>query len=120
MKFTDSHEWIHIKEGMGVVGITAYAQQELGEIVYIELPKVGKVVRQGEEVCVLESTKAAADIYAPLSGEIIEINVSLKENVSTLNHSPQKEGWLFKIKLSKPQEEDGLLEESEYLNMIHR
>ena len=120
MKFTDSHEWIYIKEGVGVVGITAYAQQELGEIVYIEFPKVGKLLKQGEEACVLESTKAAADIYAPLSGEVVEINMDLKESISKLNQSPQKEGWLFKIKLSKPQEEDALLEESEYLNMSHR
>lgn len=97
MRFTDSHEWIEEGVNLKKVGITAHAQQELGDIVYVELPKVGSQVKKGEVVAVLESTKAAADIYAPITGKIIEVNTQLKEDPSPLNHSPEKEGWIYKI-----------------------
>src|SRR5688500_16653619 len=106
MKFTESHEWIEVHSNVGVVGITDYAQKELDDIVYIELPKVGKHVKAGEEAAVLESTKAAADVYSPVSGTIIEVNQSLVTASELVNRSPEKEGWLFKIKLSDPQELD--------------
>lgn len=110
MKFTESHEWIDVHEGIGTVGVTNYAQKELGDIVYVELPKVGKAVRAGEEAAVLESTKAAADVYAPVSGLIIEVNELLNSASDLVNKSPEKEGWLFKIKLSIPDEMDHLLD----------
>jgi glycine cleavage system H protein len=118
MKFSESHEWIKLEGEIGIVGITNYAQQELGEIVYIELPIVGKQIKAGEEIAVLESTKAAADIYSPVSGEIIEINQLLHGFSEKINQYPENEGWLFKIKLSQPAELENLLSEEQYLQLI--
>ncbi|MBI2742879.1 MAG: glycine cleavage system protein GcvH [Chlamydiales bacterium] len=119
MKFTPSHEWIRL-EGteIGVVGITQQAQTELGEVVYIELPIVGKRVKAGDEVAVLESTKAAADIYSPVSGEIVEINTQLKDASEKINTSPESEGWLFKIKLVNPAELELLLDRKSYIALL--
>jgi|SRR5579872_789125 len=118
MKYTESHEWIKVEGEIGIVGITSYAQKELGEVVYLELPQVGKVVKGGEEIAVLESTKAAADIYSPVSGEIIATNDSLKQNVDQVNKAPESEGWLYKIKLSHPAELEALLERLQYLSLF--
>lgn len=118
MKFTDSHEWIKVENGIGTVGITDYAQKELGEVVYIELPSVGKQVKAGQEVAVLESTKAAADIYSPVSGEIVEINQKLGDFIHHINASAEFEGWLFKIKLSDQSETEKLLKREEYLDLV--
>jgi glycine cleavage system H protein len=118
LKFTTSHEWIQIEEDIGIVGITTHAQKELGEIVYLELPLIGKRIAMGEEACVLESTKAAADIYAPVSGEVIAINTDLKESIHKINQEPQKSGWLFKLKLTHPHELEELLDESEYSSLL--
>ncbi|MBI2812251.1 MAG: glycine cleavage system protein GcvH [Candidatus Melainabacteria bacterium] len=118
MRFTQSHEWIQVDNGIGTVGITDHAQRELGEVVYIELPAVGKHVKAGDEVAVLESTKAAADIYSPVSGEIIEINQKLSDFIYHINRSAEGDGWLFKIKLADPKEADGLLEREQYLGMV--
>jgi glycine cleavage system H protein len=112
MKFTETHEWIELSKeenNVGIVGVTAFAQKELGEIVYVELPQVDKEIKKGEEVAVLESTKAAADIYSPVSGTIIEINKRLTSQPELINHSPENEGWIFKIRLSNPKEWDTLL-----------
>lgn len=119
-KYSPSHEWIEIEGSQGVVGITKYAQGELGEVVYVELPLVGKKVEVGEEVVVLESTKAASDIYAPVSGEILEVNSALKEgqNISKLNQDPEGEGWLFKIRIL-PSDVECLLTENQYRELIH-
>lgn len=116
MKFTESHEWVELESGgdIAVIGVTDYAQQELGEIVYVELPEVGKSVKSGEEAAVLESTKAAADVYAPVSGIIVAVNQKLKEASELINRSPEKEGWIFKIKLTNPQELQNLLEADLY------
>jgi glycine cleavage system H protein len=118
MKFTPSHEWIRLEGEIGTVGITVQAQGELGEVVYIELPQVGKRVKSGQEVAVLESTKAAADIYAPVSGEILEVNQTLTEFCEKINSSPEKEGWLFKIKVENPLELGHLLDHEEYLTLL--
>ena len=114
MKFTETHEWIEVEDAIGTVGITEYAQKELGDIVYVELPKVGKEVKAGDEVAVLESTKAAADVYTPVSGTIFEVNKTLEHASELVNSSAEKEGWLFKIKLSQPQELDKLLDKAAY------
>src|SRR3989304_4998764 len=108
MKFTDSHEWIDLNQGVGTVGISTFAQKELGQVVYIEMPKVGKQVKAGEEVVVLESTKAAADIYAPVSGQIVAVNEALTGQIDLLNRAPEKEGWLFKIQVENLDELKGL------------
>ncbi len=118
MKFTDSHEWIHVEDEIGTVGITHHAQKELGEVVFIELPAVGKRVKAGQEVAVLESTKAAADIYSPVSGEIVEINQKLGDFIHHINSSAETEGWLFKLKLSDHSETDKLLDREEYAALV--
>lgn len=114
MKFTETHEWIDVKDGIGIVGVTEYAQKELGDIVYVELPKIGKDVKKGEEAVVLESTKAAADVYAPASGKIVEVNTLLNDASDLVNRSPEREGWLFKIALDNPKELDQLLDQEAY------
>ena len=118
MKYTESHEWIDLEENVGTVGVTNYAQKELGDIVYVELPEVGSEVNVGDEVAVLESTKAAADIYAPVTGTIVEINDALNDQPEEINISPMDEGWLFKIELQKPEELEQLMEEKEYKETI--
>ncbi len=112
MKFTDTHEWVQIssEEGVATVGVTSFVRKELGEIVYVELPEVGKTVQAGEEVAVLESTKAAADVYAPVSGVITAVNRELKAQAELINRSPENEGWLFRIAMSRPQEFETLLD----------
>ena len=118
MKYTESHEWIDLEDSVGTVGVTHYAQKELGDIVYVELPEVSKQVKAGDEVAVLESTKAAADIYSPVSGTIVEVNQALNDHPEDINLSPLDEGWLFKIKLNDHEELDQLLKESEYLEIV--
>jgi glycine cleavage system H protein len=119
MKYTATHEWVVIESGkQAIVGITQHAQKELGEIVYVQLPQIGSELKAGEEVAVLESTKAAADIYSPLSGVITEINEELLENIDRLNEEPEKRGWLFKIKPTKREELEQLLEKVDYEALI--
>ena len=118
MKYTPSHEWIVCESDIGTIGITLYAQKELGEVVYIELPTVGKKIQKGEEIAVLESTKAAADIYSPISGEIIEINQSLVDDCDKINRSPEKEGWLCKVRLSNIEELSMLMADGEYKELV--
>lgn len=119
MKFTESHEWIELKDGIGIVGITEYAQKELGDVVYVELPKINHPVKKGEEAAVLESTKAAADVYSPVSGTILEVNASLADRSELVNQSPEGDGWLFKVKLSDPKEMESLLERDAYQAKFH-
>lgn len=113
MKFTDTHEWVVIENGIATVGVTDFAQRELGDIVYVELPKIGKSVKRKDEAAVLESTKAAADVYSPLSGEIVEVNTLLTTHAETINHSPVKDGWLFKLKPSDLKEYEELLDQED-------
>ncbi|MFY7843335.1 MAG: glycine cleavage system protein GcvH [Rhabdochlamydiaceae bacterium] len=118
-KYTETHEWVRgDSEQTALVGISNYARQELGEIVYVEMPKVGSLIEQGEQVSVLESTKAAADIYSPVSGKIIGINNILNKDLQPLNQQPEEEGWLFKIEISKKEELDHLLDEESYKHLI--
>lgn len=117
-KYTPSHEWVRLEGGIATVGITSHAQEELGEIVYVELPQLGKKVGAGEEIVVLESTKAAADIYSPVSGEILEVNTHLKSEPFLINQDAQNKGWLFRIKLSSPSELDTLLTHQQYLLLV--
>lgn len=114
MKYTESHEWVDVKDQKGRVGITAHAQKELGEIVYIDFPKIGTEIKLGGEIAVLESTKAAVDIYSPITGKITAINEKLKENVSLINSDPEGEGWLFELTVTKSAELELLLEHTTY------
>jgi glycine cleavage system H protein len=118
MKFTESHEWIEIKNGLGTVGISKHAQKELGEIVYVELPEEGKTVKAGKEAAVLESTKAAADVYSPVSGIIEAVNKNLTIAPELVNQSPENEGWIYTIRLSNPAELEALMTEEQYLSKL--
>lgn len=121
MKYTETHEWIELDNdnGAGVVGVTMFAQKELGDIVYVELPKIGKQVKKGDEVAVLESTKAAADVYSPVSGTIVAVNVALNDHPELVNKSPEQEGWLFKLSLDRVGEMDTLLDRNSYSSKLH-
>lgn len=119
MKFTETHEWIEVEEGIATIGITDYAQKELGEIVYVELPEVGKQIQAGEESAVLESTKAAADVYSPLSGTVEEVNVALKNAPGLVNTSAESEGWIFKVSLINKEELQPLMDEDSYRAKFH-
>lgn len=114
MRFTESHEWISIEGDIGTVGITEHARKELGEIVFVELPTVGKFVRAAEETAVLESTKAASDVYAPVAGEIVSVNHELQNSCASINQFPEAQGWLFKLKVSNRGEADTLMNRDEY------
>jgi glycine cleavage system H protein len=116
MYYSDSHEWVRVEGEKGTVGISKHAQKELGEIVYVQLPKVGQEVKAGEEVVILESTKAAADIYSPVSGKIVKVNEALKEDIALINISPENEGYLFEIVLTHPDEIKKLIPQSDYLS----
>lgn len=118
MRYTDSHEWVLIQGNVGKIGISEYAQKELGEVVSIAFPQVGQVVRAGEEICVLESTKAASDVYSPVSGKVIAINENLKENPDLINQSPEKLGWLFQVELADVSEVERLLSPLDYQKLI--
>ena len=110
VKYTKEHEWIRVEEGMGVVGITDYAQEQLGDIVYVELPEVGAKVTQGAEAAVVESVKAASEIYAPVGGEVTEVNQNLADNPGTVNTDAMGEGWFFKMKIADTDEVDRLMD----------
>lgn len=118
MKYTDTHEWIQIEENEGIVGISTHAQHELGEVVYVELPPIGTQLQAGEEAAVIESTKAASDIYCPVSGTVIAVNERVKENPALINSSSEEEGWLFKIFVGNRSELDSLLDHPQYLQLI--
>ncbi len=115
-KFAASHEWISLEEGDVVcMGISDHAQQALGDLVFVELPEVGVTVSQGDEFGVVESVKAASDIYAPVSGEVIAVNTGLEDAPELLNSEPYTDGWILKLKLSDPSELDELMSEADYL-----
>ena len=115
VKFSKDHEWINIADaGAAVVGITVHAQDALGDVVFVDLPEVGKTFAQGEVAGVVESVKAAADVYMPVTGEIVEVNEDLRNDPSLANSDPLGAGWFFKVKLSNAAELDALLDETAY------
>lgn len=114
-KYTKEHEWVEVDGDTATVGITNHAQESLGDIVFIDLPTVGKQVKSNEELCVIESVKAASDIYAPIDGEVIEINNNLNDDASIVNQDPEKEGWIFKMKISDLSQYNKLMTLDEYL-----
>ena len=116
--FTDTHEWIEVTGDVGTVGVSAHAQKELGEVVYVSLPEVGRDVQSGQEVVILESTKAAADIYSPVSGTILEVNTKVKEAPDLLNQYPEDQGWIYKISISRPEELQTLMSREDYDALI--
>jgi glycine cleavage system H protein len=114
-KYTKEHEWVEVDGDTATVGITNHAQESLGDIVFIDLPTVGKEVKSNEELCVIESVKAASDIYAPIDGEVIEINNNLNDDASIVNQDPEKDGWIFKMKIADPSQYNNLMTLEEYL-----
>ena len=114
-KYTKEHEWVEVDGDTATVGITNHAQESLGDIVFIDLPTIGKEVKSNEELCVIESVKAASDIYAPIDGEVIEINNNLNDDASIVNQDPEKEGWIFKMKISDLSQYNNLMTLDEYL-----
>ena len=116
--YTKDHEWIKVSGSEGLVGITPYASEQLGDIVFVELPQKGISFDQGKDVAVIESVKAASEIYSPASGEIIETNSSLEENPEIINDDPLESGWLYKIKILNKDELKNLMSEEEYNKLI--
>ena len=114
-KYTKEQEWVEVDGNTATVGITNHAQESMGDIVFIDLPTVGKEVKSNEELCVIESVKAASDIYAPIDGEVIEINNNLNDDASIVNQDPENEGWIFKMKISDPNQYNNLMNLDEYL-----
>ena len=114
-KYTKEHEWVEVEGDTATVGITNHAQESLGDIVFIDLPTVGKEAKSNEELCVIESVKAASDIYAPIDGEVIEINNNLSDDASIVNQDPENTGWIFKMKISNPDQYSSLMTLDEYL-----
>ena len=118
LKFTDDHEWLKIEGGVATVGITAHATEQLGDLVFVELPDAGTEFEKGDTAATLESVKAASDIYAPLAGEIVESNEAIVDDPSIVNSDPMGEGWFFKLKLADPSAADALLDEDAYKALI--
>ena len=119
LKYAASHEWVRLEgDGTAVIGITDHAQAALGDVVYVELPEEGADIDAGAEVAVVESVKAASDIYSPVTGAVIEINPVLEEQPEAINQSPYVDGWLFRVKLSNHNELDDMLDRDEYLLSI--
>ena len=116
--YTKEHEWVRVEGDVGVVGITDHAQQELGDIVYVDLPKVGNTVEQGKTMASVESVKAVSDVYAPVSGEVVGVNGLLATSPEKLNEDPHGDAWLVKIKLSAPGEIQQLLSADDYQNYV--
>jgi len=114
IKYSKDHEWIDIDGDIGTVGITEHAQEQLGELVYVEVPEVGANLDQGDEACVVESVKAASEVYAPCSGEIVEVNEDLADAPTTVNEHAEGDGWLFKIKIADMSELDEFMDEAAY------
>ena len=112
--FTQDHEWISVEGDKATVGITDYAQAQLGDVVFVEAPPAGTEVAKGKEAAVVESVKAASDVYAPVSGTVIEANSELEADPSLVNTSPEGSGWFFKLTLSNPAELEGLMDETAY------
>jgi glycine cleavage system H protein len=118
LKYAKSHEWVRVSGGVATVGITDHAQHELTDVVFVELPEVGRKVNAGEACAVVESVKTASDIYSPVSGEITEINKTVVDNPALVNTAPYSDGWFYKVKLSNPAEVNSLMAPDQYGSQI--
>ncbi|CAN7569542.1 glycine cleavage system protein GcvH [Phenylobacterium sp. LjRoot225] len=114
MRFTKDHEWVELDGDVATVGITAYAAEQLGDVVFVEVPEVGKTVKAGDGFAVVESVKAASDVYAPISGEVVEANSAVAEAPETVNAAPEAAGWFAKLKVANPAEIDQLMDRDAY------
>ncbi|SLN33747.1 glycine cleavage system protein GcvH [Oceanibacterium hippocampi] len=118
IRYTEDHEWISVEGKVGTIGITDYAQNQLGDVVYVELPEVGREVAKGDETAVVESVKAASEIYAPVGGKVTAVNQALEENYGLVNEDAAGAGWFMKLELSDPAELDGLMDEAAYAEFV--
>jgi glycine cleavage system H protein len=118
LKFTEEHEWLKIENGVATVGITTHAAEQLGDLVFVELPDVGASFEKGGDAATVESVKAASDVYCPLDGEIVEINEAITADPSLVNSDPQGAGWFFKLKLANAADADSLLDEAAYKELV--
>jgi len=116
--FTDEHEWIDVEGDTATVGITDYAQEQLGDIVFVELPEVGAMLDKSGDAAVVESVKAASDVYSPVGGEVTEANGALEEDPALVNSSPEEEGWFFRLTISDVGELEGLMTEAAYKDFV--
>jgi glycine cleavage system H protein len=118
LRFTTEHEWIRVENGIGTVGITDYAQQQLGDVVYVDLPDIGKLLEKGGEVAVVESVKAASEIYSPVSGEVVAVNDKLPDAPGQVNQDAQGSGWFFQVRLADSAELAALMDETAYAEFV--
>lgn len=118
--YTEDHEWVDVDGDVGTVGISDYAQSQLGDIVFVEVPEQGKTLDKGDEAAVVESVKAASDVYSPVSGTVIEGNAALADQPALVNEDPEGEGWFYKLTLTDPGELDGLMDEAKYQAFVSR
>jgi glycine cleavage system H protein len=116
--FTSEHEWIKVEGDIGTIGVTDHAQSALGDVVFVELPAVGKSVSKGGDAAVVESVKAASDVYSPVSGEVVEANQAIVDQPALVNESPEDGAWFFKVKLSNTSELDGLMDRAAYESFV--
>jgi glycine cleavage system H protein len=117
-RFTKDHEWVRLDGDVAVIGITDYAQAQLGDVVYVELPEIGRRIEQGKEAAIVESVKAASDVYAPVSGEVVEANEALATDPAKVNADPMGEGWFLKLRLADPKQLDALMDEAAYQRFV--
>lgn len=118
LAYTEAHEWLEVESDTGTVGITDYAQSQLGDIVFVELPEVGAQLRRGEAFGTVEAVKTVEDLYAPISGEVVEVNEDLEDDAERVNRDPYGEGWLIKVRLAEPAELDDVLAAADYRDHI--
>ena len=118
LRFTKDHEWLRLDGDEALIGITDYAQSQLGDVVYVELPEIGRRVEQGKEAAVVESVKAASEVYAPVAGEVVAVNAALAEDPGKVNADAMGEGWFFKLRLADPRQLDALMDEAAYRRFV--
>jgi len=118
LRYTEEHEWVRVADGEATVGITDYAQSELGDVVFVELPKIDRVLKRGDQLGSVESGKAVSEVYAPISGRVIAVNTDLVEKPELLNQSPYEEGWMARMELSDPSEVGSLMSAGEYAEFV--
>ena len=118
LKFSREHEWVRLEGDIATVGISQFAQEQLGDVVFVELPDLGRTVEQNGDAAVVESVKAASEVYAPVSGEVIEVNSELEDDPELVNRAPTGDGWFIKIRLSDPSQLDGMMDEATYNEFV--
>jgi len=118
LKYSKEHEWVRLDGDVATVGISEFAQEQLGDVVFVELPAVGKVVEQNGDAAVVESVKAASEVYAPVSGEVVDVNAALEDDPELVNRAPTGDGWFMKIRISDPSQLDGMMDEATYMDFV--